>query len=119
MPCIDEMHGMRGRNHSRLKKEFFLNRYKEGKEIVIAVCDKRFLGKSFKEGKRQLEVSKNFYKGEEASEEKVKQALKEGTILNLVGEKTVSLGISLGLINKEKVTEIEGVKHAQMCYFRV
>ncbi len=37
---------------------------------IVAVCDSELLGKKFEEGKFQLEVKENFFKGEETEEEK-------------------------------------------------
>lgn len=91
----------------------------ENKETLVAVCDENLLGKEFQEGKKRIKVNKRFYRGKKVSEGEVKAAMKSATILNLVGKESVSLGIELGLINKENVIEVEGVKHAQMCTFRV
>jgi hypothetical protein len=43
---------------------------------VVALCDNNILGKKFFEGKRQLDVRENFYKGEEIKEEKLIELLK-------------------------------------------
>lgn len=96
---------------------FFLNEFKKSGETLVAVCDKDLLGKKFREGKKRLRVKKNFYKGRKAEEEEVKSAMKRASILNLVGEKSVFIGVELNLIKKPNIMEIEGIKHAQMCVF--
>lgn len=98
---------------------FFLNIIEENKETLVAVCDKGLLGKEFQEGRKKIKVNKRFYEGKRASKDEVKKVMKNATILNLVGNKSVSIGIGLGLIDEKNVIEVEGVKHAQMCIFRV
>lgn len=110
---------MWSRKPSKLKREFFLNKFKEEGETLVAVCDKKLIGKEFKDGKKRLKVSKNFYKDEKASEKEIKTAMQKATILNLVGERSIGVGIELGLINRKNVIEVEGVKHAQMCTFQI
>lgn len=81
---------------------------------IVAVCDKELLGKKFEEGKFQLEVKENFYKGEESNEEEVSKIMKimaeEDATFNIVGEKSVNTAINAGIIDKENVGEIGGVK---------
>ncbi len=84
----------------------------ESREI-IAVCDKELVGKKFINGEMQLDISERFYKGEEKSEEEIIKILKNCSCANLVGEKSVRLGIKIGIISKDNVIKIKGIPHAQ------
>lgn len=86
-----------------------------GEEVVVAACDADLLGKVFREGKRRLDVSEDFYKGREVPVEDVIQLLRDATIANLTGKEVVDAAIEAGLIMKEYVIYIDGVPHAQMC----
>lgn len=83
---------------------------------VVAVCDKELLGKTFEEGKFQLNVKESFYKGEEKTEDEVLKILEkmayEDATFNLVGEKAVNAGLQAGVINEDLIKEISGVKFA-------
>jgi len=82
-----------------------------GKKIV-AVADKELIGKRFEEGERCLDVTERFYKGNEETEEEVIKILKQSTNTNLVGKKSVALGIKAGIITEESIVTIKGIPHA-------
>lgn len=83
---------------------------------VVAICDKELIGKKFYEGKFQLDVKENFYKGEEMDEEKTIQILKnmkrEDATFNIVGEKSVKAAIKAEVIDKDAIGEIENIPFA-------
>ena len=80
---------------------------------VVAICDSDLIGKILEEGKFQLDVKENFYKGEEINEEKlillIQKMSVEDSTFNIVGKKSVSIAQKIGLINKESVKEIAGI----------
>ncbi len=81
---------------------------------VLAVCDSDLLGKKFEEKDLQIDLNSAFYKGEEKSEKEILELFKKASTINLVGKKSVELGIKAGIIDKEKVIKIKGVPHAQV-----
>lgn len=85
---------------------------KEGKTIVAA-CDTEILGKKFEEGEHQLDLSSDFYKGEEMSELEAGDIIRNGTVVNLVGEKAVEIGIKEEVIDSSHVKKIAGIPYAQ------
>ncbi|MBT4257692.1 DUF424 family protein [archaeon] len=80
---------------------------------VVAICDKELIGKKFYEGKFQLDVKENFYKGEEMNEEKTIQILKnmkrEDATFNIVGEKSINAAIKAEVINENAIGKIENI----------
>ena len=86
--------------------------------IVIAICDTNLLGKKFEQGERQLDLTGGFFKGEEKTEEEVKeiirQAKAEDATFNIVGEKACRLAKEIGLIEEEGVIQIQGVPVAMI-----
>lgn len=91
--------------------------YKEGKlETLIAACDSDLLGKTFHDAERELklEVNKDFYGGEQITEENFAKKLKRASIANLVGEKTIAKAIELGMVNEKSIIKIQGVPHVQI-----
>ena len=63
-----------------------------------------------------MDVKEAFFKGEEVSEEKVMDIMqdmsKEDATFNIVGEKSVNCALKAGIISKEGIKEIQGVKFA-------
>ena len=83
---------------------------------VVAICDSDLLGKTFEEGKGQLDIKESFYKGEETPKEKVIEIInhmsQEDATFNIVGKESVALALETGLITKEGIKEVQGVPFA-------
>jgi hypothetical protein len=88
--------------------------YESGRDVLIAVCDLEILGKTFKEGPLQVEISPEFYGTEAVSYEEVEAALASATIANFAGCRAVECAIRLGFVEQENVLSIDGVLCAQM-----
>ena len=88
--------------------------YRRGNDVLIGACDENLIGKTFEEGKYQIEVRKDFYDGERVTPEILKEFLENATIANLVGDETVKCAIEMGLIDPDCVIKIKGIPHAQM-----
>ncbi|MBU2612102.1 MAG: DUF424 family protein [Nanoarchaeota archaeon] len=85
---------------------------------VIAIADEGLIGKQFFEGKKQLDVKENFYKGENEaplSKEEVIKIIKihskEDSTFNIVGEKSVACAIEAGAITENEVLKIDGIPY--------
>ncbi len=80
---------------------------------VVAVCDSNLIGKRLEEGKFQLNIKEDFYKGDEKTIDEVKDIIinfqEKDATFNIVGKNSVALAIEAGLISKESVKEIGGV----------
>ena len=88
--------------------------YVKSYESFIAVCDSEILGKKFEEGEEVLDVTESFFKGDLIEEMDMKELLQEEYNFILVGNEIVKIAIGLGLVEKDSVKEVEGVKHAQV-----
>jgi len=85
---------------------------------VLALCDKDIIGKRFEEGNIQIDLSSEFYKGQEKTGEEVLDIIKKErvNILNVVGEKSVRFFTDKGLISKEHTIRIKNIPHAQAVF---
>lgn len=92
----------------------YIKKYDTEGQTIVAVCDKNIIGKKFKEGKLVLKLDSSFYKGDEADETEVKDALSSATIANVAGEKAIACAVECGCIDPDAVIFIEGIPHAQM-----
>ena len=98
------------------QKKFYMQTYKIGAEVVVAVCDKELIGKTFREGEITLEVSASFYKGELVSEEEMLAALRRATVANIVGESAVRCAVEHGFVDASNILRVRGVPHAQIVW---
>jgi uncharacterized protein len=82
----------------------------EAYRTIVALCDSDLLGKTFEEGKRQIEVHPNFFKGEEKNKSEVLEILrdfeKEDATFNIVGKESVECAIEAGIITEEGIINI-------------
>jgi len=85
----------------------------KNKQTIVAVCDNDLLGKKFEEDGKQLDLTVDFYKGEEMTELETGDLIRNSDYVNLVGKKSVELGIEEGVIEKEHIIVIKGIPHAQ------
>ncbi len=92
---------------------FRIKKHVQGRERLVAACDEDLLGKQLNEGRLRLHVSPDFYDGFQGDAEALETYLRNCTVANLVGPRTVTLAIELGFVAKENVLWIEGVPHAQ------
>ncbi|MFP4115769.1 MAG: DUF424 domain-containing protein [Candidatus Aenigmatarchaeota archaeon] len=86
---------------------------KEGHR-VLAACDEELLGEVLEDRKLTFEVKERFYGGEKIDKEGLLEKANESTIINAVGNKTVSFFVKKNFFDEDQVLEIDGVKHAQM-----
>ena len=87
-------------------------RHREG--VVLAICDPELIGKKFREGKRKLEVSAKFYKGQLVSVEEAINMIAKADIINIVGVKVIGELLKRKIIPEDAVISIGGVPHIQL-----
>jgi uncharacterized protein len=92
----------------------YLKIYKNGTNVLVAACDKELIGKKLKHGDSAIEIRRDFYEGEDVSEEELQNALQKATTANLFGEKTVKCAVKCGIIDPDSVIMIDCVPHAQI-----
>jgi len=81
---------------------------------VIAVCDRELLNTTLRHGKVTITVSETFYGNAPATEDEVREALKNAGNVNLIGERCVAVAIGMGLVSKSGCMMIGDVPHAQI-----
>lgn len=92
---------------------FYFKAHRHSKELMLAVCDEEVLGQTFREGDVHITVGEGFYGGDLIGEEELRSRLGMFTIVNIVGNRSVEIAISEGIVDPEAVIVIGGVKHAQ------
>jgi len=80
---------------------------------IVSICDKELLGKKFEEGIMQLDLTGEFYKGEEKSAPEVMEVIKnsamEDATFNIVGEKSITCALKAGVISTEGLKRVLGI----------
>lgn len=87
--------------------------HKKGDKTLVAVCDSNLLGKKFEENELQLDLTSDFYNGEERDEKEIGDLIRNADMVNLVGEESVNLGVKEGVIETDHILKIKNIPHAQ------
>lgn len=96
------------------KNNMIVKIHKKEEKTIIAVCDKELVGKRIEEGDKQLDLSSDFYNGEEIKDTmEIGDLLRNADIINLVGERSIKIGLDEGLIDKKSIIRIKNIPHAQ------
>ena len=81
---------------------------------IVAVCDRELLNTTISHGNLSVKISEAFYGNCPASEDMVREALKKGGNINLMGKRSVSIAIDMGLITPSGCIMIGDIPHAQV-----
>ena len=81
-------------------------------QIILAICDSDLLGKKIQDDKLQLDLSSNFYQGEEKTEEELKEMIKSAHLLNVVGNDSILFLRKMNLV--KDTIKIKGIEHVQI-----
>ena len=84
------------------------------KSAIVAICDAGLPGETFRDGKRKLEVTPQFYGGTLCTIEHAMETLAQADIANLVGETTIQAAVNEGLVDPEAVIYFGKIPHVQM-----
>ena len=81
---------------------------------VTAICDRELLNTTVSDGNLEVCISESFYGNRIVSEEEVRRALESAGNVNLMGERSVSIAIDMGMIGRNGCIMIGKVPHAQI-----
>ena len=79
------------------------------KNIMLNICDAELLGKNIVQDKLTMNISKNYYGEKIVDKTEASTLLKNSSIINMVGENTVSLSIGLGIGSENGIKTISGI----------
>lgn len=84
--------------------------------LLVAVCDEECLGETYEHQAGSLTVTEEFYGGSEADADEVVDALTRASVANLVGDRCVDVAVGAGLVDEERVLDLDGARHAQLLW---
>lgn len=79
------------------------------KKIMLNICDADLLGKKIIQDDLTMHISESYYGERFVDYEEAETLLKNSSIINMVGNETVSLSIKLGIGSKNGIKIISGV----------
>lgn len=76
---------------------------------MLNICDADLLGTTITQADLNMNISKSYYGEKLVEENEAKDLLKNSSIINMVGKKTISLSINLGIGSEDGIRTISGV----------
>jgi len=96
----------------------FVVRVIESKDYdILNVCDEEFLGAKLEEKGLQIDISREFFEGEKVNDRRLLELLRSSQIINLTGNRCVSLAVDKGFAHKDAVKKIESVSFLMIFKF--
>jgi hypothetical protein len=77
--------------------------------LLVNICDQELVGKTVEEGKLKVHLSKDFYSGEVIGKGEVLRLIRTCAIVNLAGQRCVSLAVENQIGAPEAIRKIEDV----------
>ena len=79
------------------------------KNIMINMCDAELMGKDIVDGELKISINENYYGKQIVDKSEALSLLKSASIMNLVGNETISLATELGIGSESGVKIISDV----------
>ncbi len=76
---------------------------------ILNICDPDLLDKIVKDKKIEIKISSKYYNDKTIDEIEAEYLLKKCTSANMVGEKTISLSLKIGIGSEKAVRRIDGI----------
>ena len=97
------------------KGRYVMNAMESDHGLVLAICDFSLLGRVIEEGDRVLDLSCSFFsEGKERDIEEIINHIKIAHSVNIVGNEIVDLLMSYGILQRERIKSINGVKYSHI-----
>ncbi|MFH1399664.1 MAG: DUF424 family protein [Candidatus Woesearchaeota archaeon] len=82
--------------------------------LILVLCDVSVHGKKIEDGNLQLDLSSDFYKGEESNGSDIIKLFDKAYIVHAVGKQSVALCVEHNVLERDKIRTIKGIPYAYM-----
>jgi len=89
--------------------QFFIKTSTYQNNNMLNMCDEELLGKTVKNGKLQITISRSYYGQRLVGKDEAQTLLQNCSILNLVGPNTIKMSVDLKVGSQQGVKTIDGV----------
>ena len=76
---------------------------------LLNMCDAELVGKTVRQSDLEVKISKSYYGDRVVDEKEAESLLRNSSIINMAGKKTIDLSIKLGIGSPKSVKEIGGI----------
>jgi hypothetical protein len=86
---------------------------------ILNVCDEEVLGAKLEEKGLQIDISREFFEGEKVNDRRLLELLRRSQIINLTGNRCVSLAVDKGFAHKDAIRKIKSVSFLMIFKFNM
>ena len=79
------------------------------KNMMLNICDAELLGKKITQDELNIHISESYYGERFVEKQEARDLLKQSSIINMVGQETISLSIELGVGSENGIKKISGI----------
>jgi hypothetical protein len=76
---------------------------------MLNICDAELVGRTLRQSDLEIRITKSYYGDRVVDEREAESLLRNSSIINMAGKKTIDLSIKLGIGSAKGVKEIEGI----------
>ncbi|HJT09469.1 MAG TPA: DUF424 domain-containing protein [Candidatus Nitrosotalea sp.] len=76
---------------------------------MLNICDSSLVGRVLVEGELTMNITPSYFAERVVDEQEAEQLLKNASIINMVGEKTIALSVKIGVGSSKGVKKINGI----------
>jgi len=76
---------------------------------MLNMCDVELVGRTIQQSDLVVTISKSYYGDRIVDEKEAESLLRNSSIINMVGEKTIDLSIKMGIGNAKGIKKIDGI----------
>jgi hypothetical protein len=76
---------------------------------MLNICDVDLVGKTFNESDLTINITRSYFAEQIVDENEAEKLLRNASIINMVGKKTIALSVRLGIGSSKGVKKIDGV----------
>lgn len=76
---------------------------------MLNICDAELVGRTLKQSDLEIRITKSYYGDRIVDEREAESLLRNSSIINMAGKKTIDLSIKMGIGSAKGVKEIEGI----------
>lgn len=92
-----------------MSKEYAVRKMFYKGSLMVNICDKELLNRTLREGELEVKISKDYFCEKLADGDEIIKLLKDCSIANLVGEKTIGKALMLKLASELSIRRIESI----------
>lgn len=76
---------------------------------MLNICDAELVGKTLRQSDLEIRITKSYYGDRIVDEREAESLLRNSSIINMAGKKTIDLSIKMGIGSAKGVKEVEGI----------